>query len=166
MLESMSIKNLIKAKKKPVFGQIDHVAIVVDDLKKTVSFYEKILGFKLERQFGNPELGVQAIVLKRGSSRIELFEYRNEKPTFAKRRREVHGARVKKSYFEPGIRHIAFRTDQFEKAVTGLKKNGINPWIRPKKGYSGDSITFFQDPNGILLELVSPIGRRKKQIKK
>ncbi len=145
-------------------GNIDHVAIVVENLRQTVKFYERYFGFKIERQFGNTELGVKAIVLKRKGSRLELFEYRNDKPGFAKRRSEVHGAKVPRSYFEPGIRHIAFRTRKFKGAVKTLQVMGLNPWIKPKKGYSGDSITFVQDPNGILLEIVSPI--RKRGVKK
>src|SRR5687768_11199083 len=116
-------------------GNIDHVAIVVADLAKTVRFYKKYFGFAIEREFGNPELGVRAVVLKRKGSRLELFEYRNDKPQFAKRRSEVHGARVPKQYFEPGIRHIAFRTRKFRGAVHTLSEMGLNPWIKPKKGY-------------------------------
>jgi catechol 2,3-dioxygenase-like lactoylglutathione lyase family enzyme len=148
------------------FGNIDHIAMVVADLKKTIRFYEKHLGFKEERRFGNIDLGVQAVVLKRKGSRLELFEYKDNKPQYAKRKREVHGAKVLKSYFEPGLKHIAFRTKAFGKTVAGLKSSGLKPWIRPKKGYSGDSITFVLDPNGILLEIVSPIrGRTKGKIK-
>lgn len=148
------------------FGNIDHIAIVVASMKDSISFYKKYLGFKVERSFGNKELGVKAVVLKRKSSRIELFEYSSAKKTYAKRICEVHGAKVPKEYFEPGIRHIAFRTSQFDSAVKNLKKRGLKAWIKPKKGYSGDSITFFQDPNGILLEIVSPLGRKKKTRKK
>ena len=112
------------------FGNIDHVAIVVASMKKTIEFYRRNLGFKVERRFGNPELGVQAVVLKRGSSRIELFEYSSAKPTYAKRIRRIHGAKVPKSYFDPGIRHIAFRTSRFDGAVKVLKKKGLNPVIK------------------------------------
>lgn len=141
-------------------GNIDHVAIVVENLRRTVQFYEKYFGFKIEREFGNRALGVRAVVLKRKGSRLELFEYRNDKPEYAKRRAEVHGAKVSRQYFEPGIRHIAFRTRKFKGAVSGLRAMGLDPWIKPKKGYSGDSITFVQDPNGILLEIVSPVPNR------
>ncbi|MGZ3710345.1 MAG: VOC family protein [Bdellovibrionota bacterium] len=147
-------------------GNIDHVAIVVENLRRTIHFYEKYFGFKIEREFGNRELGVRAVVLKRKGSRLELFEYRNDKPTFAKRIREVHGAKVPKQYFEPGIRHIAFRTRKFKGAVSTLQTMGLNPWIKPKKGYSGDSITFVQDPNGILLEIVSPLRKAKPKARK
>ena len=146
-------------------GNIDHVAIVVADLAKTMRFYQKYFDFKVERTFGNEELGVKAVVLKRKGSRLELFEYRNDRPHFAKRRREVHGAKVPKQYFEPGIRHIAFRTKKFRGAVDTLTQMGLNPWIKPKKGYSGDSITFIQDPNGILLEIVSPLRKPKAKAK-
>lgn len=144
-------------------GNIDHIAIVVADMRQSVAFYRRHFGFAVERKFGNRELGVSAVVLKKNQSRIELFEYRDEKATYAKRLSQVHGARVPRSYFEPGIRHIAFRTRKFAAAVKGLKKQGLDPWIKPKTGYSGDSITFIQDPNGILLEIVSPLGRRKKK---
>lgn len=144
------------------FGNIDHVAIVVDDLSRTISFYRRKLGFAVERRFGNRALGVRAVVLKRGTSRIELFEYRDDKPTYAKRIREIHGMKVPKHYFEPGLRHIAFRTNRFEGAVKLLRKKGLAPVIKPKTGYSGDSITFFEDPNGIMLELVSPLGRLRR----
>lgn len=143
-------------------GNFDHIAIVVADLAKTMRFYKNYFGFAVERKFGNPELGVRAVVMKRKGSRIELFEYRDDKPTYAKRLREVHGAKVPKEYFQPGIRHIAFRTKKFKSAVSTLSGMGLQPWIKPKKGYSGDSITFVQDPNGILLEIVSPLRKKKK----
>jgi hypothetical protein len=72
----------------------------------------------------------------------------------------VHGAKVPRSYFEPGLRHIAFRTRKFNGAVENLRSMGLAPHVRPKKGYSGDKITFVQDPNGILLEIVSPVPKR------
>lgn len=147
------------------FGNIDHIAIVVADMRQTIHFYSRHLGFKIERSFGNKALGVKAVVLKRKSSRIELFEYSDKRPGYAKNIREVHGAKVPASYFEPGIRHIAFRTGAFNRAVNSLRLGGLSPWIKPKKGYSGDSITFFQDPNGILLEVVSPLGRKKTRKK-
>lgn len=142
------------------FGNIDHVAIVVLDMRSTIEFYRRKLGFRVERRFGNPDLGVRAVVMKRGTSRIELFEYRGDKATYAKRIRRVHGMKVPRSYFEPGIRHIAFRTRKFRGAVRELGRKGVAPVIQPKKGYSGDSITFFADPNGVMLELVSPVPRR------
>ncbi|MGZ3650211.1 MAG: VOC family protein [Bdellovibrionota bacterium] len=145
------------------FGNIDHVAIVVESMKRTIAFYTRNLGFKVERKFGNAALGVKAVVLKRGKSRIELFEYSDKKPAYAKRIRRVHGAKVPAAYFNPGIRHIAFRTNHFDGAVKELTKKGLSPVIKPKTGYSGDSITFFQDPNGIMLELVSPLGRRARK---
>jgi catechol 2,3-dioxygenase-like lactoylglutathione lyase family enzyme len=144
------------------FGNIDHVAIVVENMKRTVAFYRSKLGFRVERKFGNASLGVRAVVLKRGTSRIELFEYSAAKPGYAKRIREIHGMKVPKHYFEPGLRHIAFRTSRFDGAVRVLRSRGIEPVIKPKKGYSGDSITFFEDPNGIMLEVVSPLGRRSR----
>lgn len=145
------------------FGNIDHVAIIVEDMRESIAFYKRCFGFKVEREFGNTELGIRATVLKKGDSRIELFHYRDDKPGYAKNIRRLHGAKVPRSYFEPGIRHIAFRTRQFNGAVDHLRKQGLNPWIKPKTGYSGDSITFFEDPNGIMLEVVSPLGRRKNR---
>lgn len=144
------------------FGNIDHVAIIVENMSRSVSFYKKCFGFEVERKFGNTELGIRAVVMKHGDSRIELFHYRDDKPGHAKNIGVLHGAKVPKSYFEPGIRHIAFRTRQFDGAVSFLRTKGLDPWIRPKTGYSGDSITFFEDPNGVMLEVVSPLGRRKK----
>lgn len=146
-----------------VFGNIDHVAIVVENMPRTISWYQRKLGFKVERRFGNPELGVRAVVLKRGTSRIELFEYSDRSASFAKRKLEIHGMKVPRSYFEPGIRHIAFRTQSFGRAVKTLRQKGVDPVIKPKKGYSGDSITFFRDPNGVMLEIVSPLGRKKQR---
>jgi|GEM_PF-727366 len=147
----------------PELGNIDHIAIIVEDMARTISFYKKCFGFAVERKFGNSELGIKAVVLKKGHSRIELFHYRDDKPQFAKNILQVHGSAVPESYFTPGIRHIAFRTRQFDGAVNFLRKKGVNPWIKPKTGYSGDSITFFSDPNGIMLEVVSPLGRRKNR---
>ena len=147
------------------FGNIDHIAIVVANMKQTINFYRQKLGFSVERRFGNPELGVKAVVLKRGTSRIELFEYDDKKPDYAKRQCRIHGIKVPRTYFEPGLRHIAFRTHRFGGAVQELQRKGLAPVIKPKTGYSGDSITFFRDPNGILHELDYTLGRRKPRKK-
>lgn len=142
------------------FGNIDHVAIVVRSMKQSIRFYEKNFGFKIERTFGNKDLGINAVVMKQKNSRIELFYYKSGKPQYARHQQMIHGRKVPASYFEPGIRHIAFRTKKFNESVKFLNKQGLKPWVKPKRGYSGDSITFFEDPNGIILEIVSPVGKR------
>jgi catechol 2,3-dioxygenase-like lactoylglutathione lyase family enzyme len=60
---------------------IHHYAIGVADLDRSVSWYGRVLGFRLERRFGFPKLGTAiAHILHPTGVRIELLERSGSTP--------------------------------------------------------------------------------------
>jgi catechol 2,3-dioxygenase-like lactoylglutathione lyase family enzyme len=154
------------AKRTPPFpfGNIEHVSMVVEDLGKTVRFYEQLFGFVVEREIGNPELGVRAVVLTKQGRSIELFEYRDDQPEQAQRKGIVRGTKVSPERFRAGIRGIALRPRSEEKKGGRRIVRAVNrePSAEPNAAARGRHPTSLKDPNGITLRPLGTAARRKK----
>ena len=78
--------------------------------------------------------------LKIGESQIELFSFPN--------------APKRPSYPEAcGLRHLAFEVNDIEEAVKELKGKNIQVEEVRIDEYTGKKFTFFNDPDGLPLEL-------------
>lgn len=116
-----------------------HTSITVKDMDRSIDFYTKNLGMKLERRDeirqNNAEIAFLGIA---GTDhKIELTWWRD-----------------KRDYAEGDqLDHIAFSVDDLKKAVDSMRKDGVEI---AKEPYSlGTSqIAFIKDPNGIWLELI------------
>lgn len=129
-----------------------HPAIVVDDLERARSFYEKMFGFRVLAEEGwadNPAAD-RATGIAGGKCRgymlaghncfLELFEF--QAPA-------QHGARP--AQIEPhelGIRHLAFFVDDVEQETTRFIELGGNYHGRPQNG-----AVYLRDPFGNIIEL-------------
>ena len=147
-----------------IYG-LDHITIVVSDLKRSIEFYTKNLNFKyesLEHIEGkwidkiNGIKGVSAEVafLKAlsGEVRLELLNFKTPKSEKDKNISLPNAI---------GIRHIALKVKNINEIVFQFKLNGVkmisDPIEAPKDIKSGDfkskTLCYFLDPDGILLEL-------------
>lgn len=135
---------------------IERVAIVVDDLASTIEFYKNYLGFQLEKQYCNQEMGIRAAVMVRKTSRIELFEYDSEQIQTVQK--SLSKKQLRNASLEKGLRKITFRTGPLQK--TRLK-NSKTPVNQTKK-----SLKSFQDPNGFILEEISDKKQKKSKLQK
>jgi lactoylglutathione lyase len=86
-----------------MFKRIDHVAIHVKDLGRSVEFYQKHFGFKHYFQHAATG-GMQIAYLKLGDTVLEL----------------THKSDGPMSGF-----HFCLETDNFDQTVTALQKNGV-----------------------------------------
>lgn len=145
--------------------QIDHVNIVVSDLKRSVCFYTEVLGLEetrrahlegawIESVAALP--GVQADVAyvqpRGGGPRIELIQYTSPP-----------GAEIPESGLANtvGLRHIAFRVRDMAAAYARLEAAGVvffsAPIGVPNEVVQHDAgekrLCYFRDPDGVLLEL-------------
>jgi catechol 2,3-dioxygenase-like lactoylglutathione lyase family enzyme len=118
---------------------IDHIALAVRDVERSVGWYQEVLG--LERRYQDA-WGNQPAMVGIGTTSIALFP--------------VEGAQPKHS---PGrdvlaMRHFAFRTDRanFDLARHELSKRGI-PFEHQHHGIS-ESI-YFHDPDGHEVEITT-----------
>ena len=113
--------------------QIDHIEIVVQDVKRHVEFYQK-LGFKLltwtEHHGGSAELQLP------GPNQPIL---------------EIHTVLGEENI---GINHIAFRSEDVNKTYDELQAKGIPFAKGPHKvGYTGRTNLLLRDPGGWRLQI-------------
>ncbi len=120
--------------------QIDHVAIITSDYRKTLEFYVEKLGFSLLRDSFRPERGDWKLDLRQGGVQLEIFVMPN-----APARPSQPEAR--------GLRHLAFWVPDVERAAGELEALGIPCQPIRMDTDTNRRITFFHDPDGLPLEL-------------
>ena len=120
--------------------QIHHDAIIVSDYKKSRKFYVETLGFQIIRENYRPSRGDYKLDLKLEGCELELFSASGNPP--------------RPSYPEAcGLRHLAFRVDDVDAAIAELREKGIETEPVRVDEFTGKRMTFFQDPDGLPLEL-------------
>ena len=130
-----------------MISKIDHIGIAVANLDETVKFYSEMLGVKVEKTETHAGQKVKVAFLPVGDTELELLESTDPEGAIAK---------FIKSKGE-GIQHIAFRTENIEKAILELKEKGMR-FIdeKPRIGAGNTKIVFLYPKNtyGVLVELV------------
>ena len=117
-----------------------HIAVISSDWEKAREFYIEKLGFVLEKEFYRPAQNDYLRMLRQGDTVIELF-IRPDAP-----RRVTNPEAM-------GLRHLAFRVADIEPVVAWLNAQGIETEPVREDPYNGGRFTFFQDPDGLPLEL-------------
>lgn len=120
---------------------LHHIAIIASDYFRSRDFYCHILGFTLideqlrpERQSWKGDLALNGHYL------IELFSFPDSP--------------ARSSFPEAcGLRHLAFSVDNLSAAIIELHKKNISCEAIRIDPMSGRQFTFFQDPDGLPLEL-------------
>jgi methylmalonyl-CoA/ethylmalonyl-CoA epimerase len=130
----------------PVVKKINHIAILVDDLDATISFWQDALGLELTHTEDVP--GEQAIIafLPTGDSEIELVQ-----PTT-----EDSGLARYLSKRGPGMHHICLEVDDIDGMLAQLKAKGIQLINdEPKVGTDGRKYAFVhpKSAHGVMVEL-------------
>ena len=128
-----------------LFIAIDHPAIACYDARKQIDWYCKTLGMRVvasdEKNPPSAVVGFDGSV--RGGTMIELMPVRDQgsKPA------EVPS-------FAPGVRHVALRVSDFDRAYAMLKEAGVTFLFEPKTAVGGGKIVSFRDPEGNELQIV------------
>ena len=117
-----------------------HIAIICSDYQKAKEFYIDKLGFELYREVYRPEQNDYLRMLRQGDTVLELF-IKADAP-----------ARVTNPE-AMGLRHLAFHVEDIESAVAWLTEKGIETEPIREDKCNGGRFTFFQDPDGLPLEL-------------
>lgn len=129
--------------------QIDHVAIVVKDLEKTLDLYTKTLGFTQVYREIVADQGIEAVGLAAGESIIELLRPLDENSPIARYRGEA----------ETKLHHTAYRVTDLQAELNRLKASGVRLIDEhPRKGAHGNLIAFLHPKStaGVLIELCQP----------
>ena len=117
-----------------------HIAIICSNYEKSMDFYVKKLGFSVIRAVERPQQNDMLIMLQQGQTVLELF-IRSDAPT-----RPTDPEAL-------GLRHLAFRVENIEPVVAWLNEKGIETEPIRNDTINGGRFTFFNDPDGLPLEL-------------
>ena len=119
-------------------SSIHHVAIICSDYELSKRFYTEILGLPIISEFYREERDSYKLDLQIGDAQIELFSFPNTPERVS--RPEARG-----------LRHLAFSTDDIEKAVASLQSHQIE--VEPIRidELTGKRFTFFADPDNLPL---------------
>ena len=123
-----------------MFERMHHIAIIVSDYERAREFYVEKLGFPVLRENFRQERGDWKLDLKFGDGELEIFA--------------IPGAPPRPGHPEArGLRHLAFRVEDVEKAARELEERGVPCEPIRRDPYTGGRMTFFHDPDGLPLEL-------------
>ena len=120
-----------------MYKRIDHVALHVADLERSIAFYERHFGFKNYFQAPVPG-GIQIAYLKLGDTVLELSHHSDGDMT--------------------GF-HFCLETDSFADAVSELQRNGVDliraphPTAPRESREQGWRRVVFRGPDGEQIEL-------------
>ena len=126
--------------------RIDHIAVLVDDMEKTLSFWRDALGIQMSHVEDVPAEKSMVAFLPLGSSEVELV-----KPT--------SGDSGLARYLEkrgPGMHHICLEVDDIQGMLDRLKAAGIQLINEtPLTGSGGKQYAFVhpKSANGVMVEL-------------
>jgi lactoylglutathione lyase len=116
-----------------------HTRMRVNDLDRTVRFYENALGLTVSRRHTSPR-GAQLVFLATPNSdeEIELCYLPNSE-----------SVRV-----QPDLVHLAFEVENLEEFAAALKKKGYELSDGPTLTGNGSMIAFIDAPEGYEVELI------------
>ncbi|MGF1697144.1 VOC family protein [Vibrio lamellibrachiae] len=120
---------------------IHHVAIICSDYQKSKAFYTEVLGLSIiAENYRESRDSYKLDLALPSGGQIELFSFPN--PPSRPSQPEAQG-----------LRHLAFVTESVEEAVKEL--NALDVEVEPIRvdEFTGKKFTFFQDPDGLPLEL-------------
>jgi methylmalonyl-CoA/ethylmalonyl-CoA epimerase len=131
-----------------MIGRLNHVAIVVPDLKAASDVYRNVLGAKVSEMVDQPEHGVTTVFIELPNTKIELLGLLGDKSPIA-------GFLAKNP--SGGIHHLCYEVDDIVKARDKLIAEGARVLGNGelKIGAHGKPVLFLhpKDFCGTLVEL-------------
>ena len=128
-------------------GKLNHVAIAVHDLQKSVALYRDVFGAKVSNPEPQKEHGVSTVFVQLGDTKIELLHPLGENSP-------ITGFLGKNP--AGGIHHICLEVSDIHLAMETAKANNIKVLSdKPKIGAHGKPVVFLhpKDCGGVLIEL-------------
>jgi catechol 2,3-dioxygenase-like lactoylglutathione lyase family enzyme len=144
---------------------VHHFSFSVTNIQRTIDFYTRVLGVKLQSQgrnkyetlgtalFGTrwgitqPHADLELAVMNIGGTRVEFIEYKDPKPQTYHKNPSIAGSA-----------HLALQVDNIIETKRKLEEAGvefhspINTYL--ESGKIEWKWCYFRDPDGIVLELV------------
>jgi catechol 2,3-dioxygenase-like lactoylglutathione lyase family enzyme len=136
---------------------VRHFGLAVNNLEKSLNFYQNLLGFKIVRSMDESGdyidnmLSLNDVCVKTvklsiddGITLIELLEFKSHK-----------GNSNKREIYEYGASHLALTVHDLDTCYEELKRNGVEFYSKPQHSPDGFAkVVFCKDPDGTPVELV------------
>lgn len=136
------IRNLVSS--DTFIKAIDHVAIVVSDMDRSIEFYNEVLGLTVLKDGRNEGGKKKSFLGTKDHTLIALTENKR--------------LNRDKSQIVESVAHVAFRVDDVEKAMKDFKSKGVE-FIEEKVEKDGKIKAYhFLDPDGLELEIYGETG--------
>jgi methylmalonyl-CoA/ethylmalonyl-CoA epimerase len=129
-----------------------HLGISVPDLDAAVAWYERMLGFTLEKRVFIEKIPAHIAFVRRGEFRIEIFEVPGAAPLPDDRR--VPNLDLKTH----GNKHLCFEVPDVPAAIAALRAAGAD--IAFELTVEGNPTAFVRDCAGNLIEFLQPFDER------
>ena len=118
-----------------------HVAVICSDYPRSKQFYTEILGFNvIAENYREARDSYKCDLALADGSQIELFSF-PDAPTRPSRPEAQ------------GLRHLAFKVDNLDAVIQTLSEKNVECEPIRIDEYTDKRFTFFQDPDGLPLEL-------------
>ena len=122
-------------------NKVHHIAIICSDYQRSLHFYTHVLGMRvLAEHYREERLSYKTDLALGNDYVIELFSF----PSPSSRLTHPEAA---------GLRHLAFEVEHFDESVSELDALGIHHEPMRTDEYTGKRFLFFQDPDGLPIEL-------------
>ena len=122
-------------------NKVHHIAIICSDYQRSLHFYTHVLGMRvLAEHYREERLSYKTDLALGNDYVIELFSF----PSPPSRLTHPEVA---------GLRHLAFEVEHFDESVSELDALGIHHEPMRTDEYTGKRFLFFQDPDGLPIEL-------------
>lgn len=129
----------------PEVKKINHVAIVVEDIQSSLSFWEDALGIKMDKMEEVPSQKAKVAFLPVGEGEIELVQPTEPESGTGKFLRERGG----------GMHHLCLEVDDIIGMLAQLKDKGVRLINEAPLEMEGRKIAFIhpKSTGGVLVEL-------------
>lgn len=120
---------------------IGHIALTVEDMKKSLHFYCDVLGFKRAFELADDEGNPWIVYLKvKDGQFIELFYggKKNDAP----------------NPDAAGVSHICLEVEDIYETARWLEKSGVELDVKPKQGKDYNFQCWAKDPDGNKIEFM------------
>lgn len=118
-----------------------HVAIICSDYARSKAFYTDVLGFSIiDENYREARDSYKCDLALPDGSQVELFSFPGAPPRPSRPEAQ-------------GLRHLAFKVENLNEVIATLNSKGVDCEPVRIDEYTGKQFTFFQDPDGLPLEL-------------
>lgn len=122
-------------------NKVHHIAIICSDYQRSLDFYTRILGMRvLAEHYRESRQSYKTDLALDDEYVVELFSFPSPPP------RVTHPEAA-------GLRHLAFEVDDIAETIQELDALGVSHEQVRTDEYTGKRFFFFQDPDGLPIEV-------------